>query len=323
MCTAISFNGNNHYFGRNLDYEHDFGEKIVITPRNFVLKFQNGEVIKNHFAIIGMAVIADNYPLYFDGTNEAGLSMAGLNFPGNAHYCEPINGKNNVASFELIPFVLAKCKNVKQAIDLFKNINITNIAFSSLMTPSPLHWIISDKTQSITVEQTQKGLNVFDNPVGVLTNNPTFDFHLTNLSNYLNVTAQEPQNRFSEKINLKPYSRGMGGIGIPGDLSSSSRFVRASFVKLNSPCPVTDTESVAMFFHILYSVYQQKGCVKLGSDFEITNYTSCCNTDKGIYYYTTYNNHSISAVDMHKENLDECYLYEFEIKRKQKIDFLN
>ena len=83
MCTAITFQTRDHYFGRNLDFEHGFGEKVVITPRNYPFTFRNTGRLNTHYAIIGMAVVDNNYPLYFDGTNEAGLSMAGLYFPGN------------------------------------------------------------------------------------------------------------------------------------------------------------------------------------------------------------------------------------------------
>lgn len=99
-------------------------------------------------------------------------------------------------------------------------------------------------------------------------------------------------NTFSDELVLNPYSRGMGGMGLPGDLSSQSRFVRVSFVKMNSLSGDSEEESVSQFFHILGSVDQQRGCCKLGEDkYEITLYTSCCNTDKGIYYYNTYDNH--------------------------------
>lgn len=323
MCTAISFDGYNHYFGRNLDFEYDFGECIVVTPRKFPFGFTNGNSVRDHYAMIGMALVSDNYPLYFDATNEAGLSMAGLNFPDNAVYFENMCDKDNVASFEFIPYVLSQCKDIDDAKKLIKNINITNKAFSDSMKPSPLHWIIDDKNASITVEQTACGLVIYDNPVGVLTNNPPFDFHITNLSNYLSVTSDEVANRFSDKILLVPHSRGMGGLGIPGDLSSVSRFVRATFTKLNSACLQNEVDSVNQFFHILYSVYQQRGCVKVRDSYEITNYTSCCNASNGIYYYTTYNNFTINAIDMYRQNLDENCLYVFELEKQTEIKIIN
>lgn len=314
MCTAVSFNAKYHYFGRNLDYEHSFDEKITITPRKYSFKFRNKMELDEHYAIIGMSVPLDNYPLYFDATNEKGLSMAGLNFPNNAFYIKNIENKINVASFEFIPYVLSQCKSVLEARNIIEEINITDEWYSDNIPPSSLHWMISDKNSSITVEQTLDGMKIYDNPIGVLTNNPMFEIQLSNLNNYMSLSSKEPQNMFSEKVKLKPISRGMGAMGLPGDLSSQSRFVRAAFVKLNSVCGDSEAEAVNQFLHILYSVAQQRGCVKIGEEYEITNYTSCCNTDKGIYYYTTYNNLSVSKVDMYKENLDDKQLKVFDLK---------
>ena len=304
MCTAISVRANYHYFGRNLDFELSFGEKVIITTRNFQFSFRNGKMISKHFAIIGMGIERENFPLYFDATNEKGLSIAGLHFPGNAKYMDKKGGMDNVASFEFIPWILAQCASVKEACRLLESINITNEAFDEKLPPSPLHWIISDKKETVTVEQTKEGIKVFQNSVGVLTNNPTFDVQMFHLTNYMSTTAEEPKNVFSDQVDLKPYSRGMGGIGLPGDLSSASRFVKTSFLKLNSVFGKTEQEIINQFFHILYSVYQIRGAVKVGDAYEITHYTSCCNTDKGVYYYTTYQNSQINAVSLFEEDLE-------------------
>ena len=319
MCTAISVTVDNHYFGRNLDFEISFGEKVIITTRNFKFSFRNGKTIKSHFAIIGMGIESENFPLYFDATNEKGLSIAGLNFPDNAKYMEKRDGADNVASFELIPWILTQCESVRDACRLLGKINITNEAFDEKLTPSPLHWIIADKIERVAIEQTKDGVRVFRNPVGVLTNNPTFDIQMFNLTNYMSITAEETKNVFSDKIELTPYSRGMGGIGLPGDLSSASRFVRASFLKLNSVFGKTEEEIINQFFHILYSVYQIRGAVKVGKEYEITHYTSCCNTDTGVYYYTTYNNSRINAISLFEENLEGDKLICYELIKKQKI----
>ena len=149
------------------------------------------------------------------------------------------------------------------------------------------------------------GIKIYDNPVGVLTNNPPFDKQLFALNNYMNLSVKSPENTFAKGLNLQEYSRGMGAIGLPGDLSSQSRFVRVAFTKMNSISGEGEKESVSQFFHILNSVDQQRGCCDLGDGkYEITIYTSCCNASKGIYYYTTYNNHQITGVNMFKENLD-------------------
>lgn len=320
MCTAICYK---NYFGRNLDYEHTFGEKVVITPRNYPIKFRNGEEYSNHYAITGMALAMNDYPLYFDATNEMGLSIAGLNFPDNAVYNGEIENKENVTSFELIPYILCKCKSVCEAEEILKNINITDEAFCEDMRPTPLHWMIADREKSVTLEQTKDGLKTYENSVGVLTNNPTFDMQMFNLRNYMAVSAKEAVNNFSDKIELKSYSKGMGAMGLPGDLSSASRFVRAAFVKLNSVWGDTEEERVNQFFHILYSVYQQKGCVVTKDGYEKTNYSSCCDTENGIYYYATYYNSRIYGIDMHKEDLNGDKLIEYDLCEKGKITILN
>ena len=303
MCTAITFRTEDHYFGRNLDFEHGYGETVVVTPRNHPFTFCKAESMESHYAIIGMAVVDKEYPLYFDGTNEKGLSMAGLYFPGNAVYLPEKTGMDNITPFEFIPWILGACENITQVRDKLKNLNLLDIPYSEKFPLCPLHWIIADRDASIVVEPMADGIKIFENPVGVLTNNPPFDFHLHNLTGYLNLTREEPANRFAPNCQLTPYSRGMGAIGLPGDLSSPSRFVRAAFVKLNSVCDDTDSASISQFFHILGSVAQQEGCARVGNAFEKTIYTSCCNTDKGIYYYTTYGNSQITGISMHNTDL--------------------
>ena len=304
MCTAISVKLNSHYFGRNLDYEHTFGEKLVVTPRRYVFNFKNGEKSDNHYAIIGIGICEENYPLYFDACNEKGLCIAGLNFPGNAVYNNEKPGVKNIASFELIPRVLCSCKNTGEAEKLFKEINITNAAFNEKLMPTPLHWIVADKDKTLTVEQTADGIRVFDNQIGVLTNSPPFDMQIFNLTNYMKVSANQAENAFSQKVNLLPYSNGMGGMGLPGDLSSASRFVRAAFTKMNADFGIGECEAVNRFFHVLYSVYQQKGCVRTAVGLEKTNYSCCYNANEGICYYTTYDNTTINAVDINRADVE-------------------
>ena len=207
---------------------------------------------------------------------------------------------------------------------LLEKINITNEAFSEELPLAQFHWIISDKEDCITLESVKEGLKIYDNPVGVLTNNPTFDKQLFNLNNYSGLSPKNKENTFNNKLNFDIYSRGLGALGLPGDLSSMSRFVRVAFVKMNSLSEENEIASVSQFFHILNSVDQQRGCCDLGNNkFEITIYTSCCNTNKGIYYYTTYNNHQITAVDMHKENLNGSTLIHYPLITGEQIYFQN
>ena len=312
MCTAATYKTKDFYFGRTLDYEFSYGDEITITPRNYTFNFRKMGTVSNHYAIIGMAHVADDYPLYYEAVNEKGLGIAGLNFVGNARYFDVEEGKDNVAQFEFIPWILCQCSTVEEARALLDKINIVNIPFSDSLPLASLHWIIADRNNAITVESVDDGLKVYDNPVGVLTNNPPFNEQMSALNNYMNLSPDDPVNRFSDKLSLKKYSRGMGALGLPGDLSSQSRFVRVAFVKMNSLSGESEAESVSQFFHILNSVDQQRGCCHLGDGkYEITIYTCCCNADKGIYYYTTYDNHCITAVNMHKENLDDTGLVRY------------
>lgn len=324
MCTAATYKTNDFYFGRTLDYESSYGEEIVIMPRNFRLDFLSEGICEKHYAVIGTAHIAGGYPLFYDAVNEKGLCMAGLNFVGNAHYFKNKNGKSNIAQYEFIPWILGKCASTAEARKLISTINITDTPFSEHMPVGQLHWIIADKNSAITVESVSDGIKVYDNPLGVLTNNPPFDEQMFRLNDYMHLSSRQPKNTFSDKLELKAYSRGMGAIGLPGDLSSQSRFVRVAFVKANSVSGKGETESVSQFFHILGSVDQPRGCCEVADGkYEITIYTSCCNADKGIYYYTTYDNHRISAVDMRKESLDGNELISYPMITEEKINCQN
>lgn len=324
MCTAITYKTKNHYFGRNLDLEISYNEKIIVTPRNYPFSFRKSKEIKKHYAMIGMGIVIGNYPLYFDASNEKGLSMAGLNFPENADYKSEKEGFDNISPFEFIPWVLSQCANIHEVKELLKRINLVSIHFSEELPLSPLHWMISDREESITVECIKDGLKIYDNPVGVLANNPTFDMQMFQLNNYMHLSTKNPDNHFSKHLKLETYSRGMGAMGLPGDLSSQSRFVKAVFTKMNSISGDSESESISQFFHILESVYQQRGCVLVNEDkYEITIYSSCCNTDRGIYYYKTYENSQITGVDMKKENLEDDKLITYPLIKGQKINMQN
>lgn len=324
MCTAVTYKTKDFYFGRTLDYEFSYGDEVTITPRKYPFYFREKGNLTSHYAMIGMAHVTENYPLYYDAVNEKGLGMAGLNFVGNAHYEEKIEGKNNITQFEFIPYILCQCATVKEARDLVNNINLLNTSFNEKLPVAQLHWIISDSKESITVEAVKEGIKIYNNPVGVLTNNPPFDMQMMALNNYINLSAKPPKNNFAPNLKLDVYSRGMGAIGLPGDLSSQSRFVRVAFVKMNSISSESEKESVSQFFHILNSVDQQNGCCILeNGKYEMTIYTSCCNTNKGIYYYTCYNNHQITAIDMHKENLDSNELFRYEVIKEEQIKSQN
>ena len=323
MCTAISYLANEHYFGRNLDVEFALDENVVISPRRFPFFFRNGQQTEEHFAMIGMAHTEDHYPLYYDATNEKGLSIAALSFPEEAVYHKSKSDMLNLAPWELIPFVLGACETAAQAKTLLCKVNLTTETFRKDIPLTPLHFLIADEKESFVAEPMEKGLCLTENPVGVLTNSPPFDFQMQYLHLFMGLSNKPVENRFSKEIPFKQISRGMGALGLPGDLSSPSRFVRAAFTKAHAPVCVTKAHDIRQFFHILGSVEQQKGCVDLGGKLEFTAYSSCCDTRKGIYYYKTYDNFSIVGVDMRKEDIDTDQLISYPMIREGGFAILN
>lgn len=324
MCTAVTYQKKDLYFGRTLDHDKAYGETVTITPRNYPFSFVHAGDLRHHYAVMGMAHVAHGYPLYYDAVNEKGLAIAGLHFVGNAQYGAVVPGKSVIAQFELIPWLLGQCDSVEEARRCLYQMVLTDTAFHKDLPPAQLHWLIADRHMALTVESTAAGLQVYENPVGVLTNNPPFTQQLFRLNDYMHLSAQAPENRFSKHLPLYAYSRGMGALGLPGDGSSMSRFVRAAFVKMHAVSGDGEAECVSQCFHMLGAVEQLRGCCVVDDGgYEITRYTVCCNADRGIYYYTTYGNHQITAVDMHRENLDGTALVQYSLRDAEQIYWQN
>lgn len=302
MCTGIWYG--NRYMGRTLDWMESYGEKLVVAPRNYKFEFRFENSLESHFAIMGMAVVSDNYPLFYEGFNEAGLGMAGLFFEEETVYHEKCEGKINVAPFEMIPYILGQCKSVKEARVKLDRMNIVNERFNERWGTSPLHWILADSTECIVVESLKDGLKIYENSYGVLTNSPTFDKQVANYSNYMNL-----------------YNN------LPGNWSSMSRFVKAVYVRNNSkvgtifkPSLESDYSGnkniVNLFFHMLDSVSQIMGCNKDNDrEEEITIYSCCQDLEKGIYYYTTYEHREIKYLCFDEVELNDNKLKIREIRR--------
>ena len=214
-----------------------------------------------------------------------------------------------LASFEMIAWFLGKCASVDETEEYLDRLCIVDTAFAEQMPPAPLHWMLADKDRCLVIEQVREGLKIYENPVGVLTNNPPFDFHLMNLNNYMNLTAESPENRFADGVELKPFAQGMGAVGLPGDASSVSRFVRAAFLKWNSVSDRTEEANVSQFFHILDSVAMVRGSVVTEQGtYDITTYSCCANARTGVYYYKTYDDSRIRRADLHDADLEGAEL---------------
>ena len=313
MCTAINDNRYGHLFGRTLDLEYSYNERVVISPRNFKFNFINEKASESGTAIIGMAHIEDGMPLYYDAINEFGLGIATLNFPHFCHYFKHNEKHYNIASFEVIPWILRHCKSVSEAIELLKEAAVTNDCFNSLQT-TPLHWLIGDKKSAVTFEPTAEGIKIYSNPFGVLTNSPEFSYHCLNLANYMHISEDSQPNLIYPDTDILQYSRGMGGIGLPGDFSSASRFVKAVYTKNKTLSSNEKLGNISRFFHIMNTVSQPYGCVKAENGLPVSSiYTSCADTENGIYYFTTYNCRRIRGVSMFEKEINGNELISFDI----------
>ena len=192
------------YFGRNLDYEFTYGESVTVVPRSF--KF-GGAVAEHGFALIGTAHIRDGYPLFYDAANERGVCMAGLNFVGNAVYYAKRDDKKNAAQYELIPFILRQCATAAEARQILNDINITDTPFAPEMPAAQLHWLVADRTDCFVLECMEDGMHIYDNPTGVLTNNPPFPMQMFALNDYMSLSSRQPGNNFCSGLPLVTYSR--------------------------------------------------------------------------------------------------------------------
>ena len=328
MCTALTLTTINgeHLFGRNMDLEYSFGQSPIIVPRNFeyINKATNSNE-KTKYALIGMATVTSNHPLFAEALNEVGLACAGLNFPKAYWEKNNIEGKYNLPPYDFIPWVTSNFKTIEEAMPHLKNINLVGIPFNENIQLPTLHWMIADSTgKSIVVEATEEGINIYDNPIGVLTNAPSFPWHLNNLCLYRGITTHEATNVKWGDLELPSYSTATSTIGLPGDYSSPSRFVKTAFLRSNSIFEKTEYSGIVEFFHILDNVSMVRGATYTKSGIpEITQYTSCMCQEKGLYYYKSYNNHRINVINMHNEDLNSNELKVFPYRDTEDIYFEN
>lgn len=329
MCTGLALETKDglHLFGRNMDIEYSFNQSIIFIPRNFkCVNKSNKKELTTKYAVLGMGTIFDDYPTFADGMNEKGLGCAGLNFPVYVSYSkEDIEGKTNIPVYNFLLWVLANFSSVEEVKGALKNANIVDIPISENIPNTTLHWMISDITgKSIVVEQTKEKLNVFDNNIGVLTNSPTFDWHVANLNQYVSLRYnQVPEFKLGDQ-SLTALGQGTGLVGLPGDFTPASRFVRVAFLRDAMIKNDKDSIDLIEFFHILNNVAMVRGSTRtIEEKSDLTQYTSCMCLEKGIYYYNTYENNQINAIDMNKENLDGNEIKTYKYNKTLSINHVN
>lgn len=329
MCTALTLKTKEgyHLFGRNMDVEYSFNQSIYLIPRNF--EYTNHATKESHttqYAILGMATVIDSHPCLADGFNEKGLACAGLNFPGFAHYAEAlVPDQTNVPPYDIILWILSQFETLEEVKAALPKLNIVKIPLGQNIPIPTLHWMVTDKSgHSIVIESTKEKLTVYDNTVGVLTNSPTFDWHLINLRQYMNLSTHQPKAEIWGDLELTTLGQGQGTFSLPGDPSPISRFVRIAFFRAHANVGDDEMSAIIEFFHLLSGVAMIKGSVTTneGKD-DLTLYTSCMCQEKGLYYYTTYNNHRLNVINLNHEDLNGAELKRFVFKDDPDINYQN
>ena len=308
MCTGVRFNDEkgNMFFGRNLDWSVGYGQRIVVTPKNY--HYQSaflGERMPK-YAVIGMGIVEANTPLYFDCGNEKGLAIAGLNFPGYAEYEKnPVEGKMNIAAYEFPLWVAMNFSTVDEVEEALKSVAIIAKPINDKYPVSMLHWIIGDKDRSIVVEYTGGGMQIFHNDVDVLTNQPGYAWHQENLRNYMNLSSPQPKKVSWGKATMRAFGSGSLMRGLPGDYYSPSRFVRVAYLNTHYPTKATEEENVSRLFHTLAGVAMIDGAAAMSDgEFEKTVYTGGFSAATKTYYWNTYEDPTIKKALLSDYDID-------------------
>ena len=306
MCTALFYGVGGGYMGRTLDLEHGYGEQVTVTPRGY---------LGNHYGMVGMAAVADGYPLYFDGDNEAGLAVAALNFPHSARYAPDPHTEAALPVYQLIPALLGRCSSVDQAISHQRGSVVCDRPFSADYPTAHLHWMVADAGRSVVVESDEDGLHVYENPAGVLTNEPPFPHQLSHLSHFGNLSPTSPDGW------QQLLSRGGGTVGLPGDFTSPARFVRGAYGVAHA---VPVEAAVGQVFRLMEMVAVPSGCVRTEEGrCVITRYTACMDLRQRTYIYNTYGCHRLQGVVLKPSVLDKNTLTTYPLPEQEDVCYRN
>ncbi|WP_369282152.1 linear amide C-N hydrolase [Oscillibacter sp. GMB15532] len=303
MCTAItlrSLEGSN-YFGRNMDFSYALQPHFYFVPENY--RWTNavtGKEMCDSYSFMGIGQELDGVLGFFDGVNEHGFAAAALYFAGYAQYDTgtPNSSDIQVASYDFLHYILGNCASVEDLRAQMENIYIIGKADPLTQTVAPLHWIAADRTgKCVVLEQTDRGAELFTDPIGVLANSPDFRWHMTNLRNYMETSPQQLEETVWGGVWLTPFGQAGGTVPLPGGYTSPERFVRAAYLNTHIPPPEDAEEAIVSFFQIMKSVFVPRGAVTTarGTD-DYTQYTALINLGAGEYYFQTYENLQIRKV---------------------------
>lgn len=329
MCTGIRLKAKNSavLYGRTMEFDKDIESTILVVPRNYsfvgTTPLENVEGLrwKSKYAVVGAN--ASGVTHFVDGVNEVGLAGGLFYFSGCAEYqdvdASTIN--NSIAPSELMTWILTTCATVHEVKQALATLRVSKTVFKPWGFIPPIHAIVHDDIgNSLVIEYVNGSLHLYDNPLGVITNSPTFDWHLTNLKNYTALFACA-QRKMQGRANVPAIQmHELGSLGLPGDFSSTSRFVRAAFFSQIIVPSDNEDETRDLLFHLLNLFDIPIGMVgeRLGT-YDYTQWTSVCDLRNKKYYFHTYENRQIHCVDLMKCNVNAQKPLFIAMKRQQKV----
>lgn len=305
MCTSITLQSQQleNFFGRTMDFSYDIEPSLYVVPRTYRwYNTFNMNQISDGYSFIGIGQESGGMLGFFDGVNERGFAAAVLYFAGYAKYDTQMADmeKQPIASVDFLHYILGKCGSVEELEELLQHISLVGLPDPVTQTVAPLHWIATDKSgKCVIIEQTEKGLEVFQNSIGVMANSPDFQWHMTNLRNYMDVSPRQNSEAYWGETRLTPFGQGAGTMLLPGGYTSPERFVRTAYQKTHTAVPKDRTEAVITCFHIMESVTIPKGVVLTDrGTYDYTKYTAFINTNTCEYFFKTYDNNQITTAGL-------------------------
>jgi choloylglycine hydrolase len=330
-CTGMQLKAKDNSFvnGRTIEFGTSLNLGGLIVPRNYEFKGTNpdgiaGLVYRAKYAAVGGGMFGEM--AIADGLNEKGLSVGTFYFPGYAGYATvtPENKSHALSPTEFANWIITQFASVDEVKNNLKTVVIVPTTPKGWPVLPPFHYVVYDKTgKSITIEPVNGQLQVYDNLIGVLTNSPDFNWHLTNLANYINLTPNGAPPVSVNGLNLQAFGQGSGLHGLPGDFSPPSRFVRAAvFSSAALPSDNAD-QAVFQLFHILNQFDIPVGAVRTVAEGKVDTDSTLATTVKDSqnlkYYFRTYDDQTIKVVDLQKFDLNAKKIKVFSMAGSQPV----
>lgn len=334
-CTGIKLQAKDGsvVYGRTLEFGKELNSQIVVIPRNYhydgmTPNHQQGLSWTTRYASVGTN--GSELPDVIDGVNEKGLAVGLFYFPGYAEY-QPVAAADypvTIAPWQLGSWILGNFASVAEVKQHIHDIKVADVVLPAWGITPPLHYIVADKTgKSIVLEYVNGQLNVYDDPIGVLTNAPDFSWHLTNLRNYIHLSSENVNGIDVDNLKLTPTGQGSGMMGLPGDFTPPSRFIRA-FVLSRYAMQTDDAiTTVGQVFHILNQFDIPKGAIQQSSNghitYNYTQWTSAADLTHSIYYIHTENDRRVRYIDLNKQDLNAKQIVYIPLDQQQDMQELS